>query len=252
MQESLVSGNECSGRRAPWRAALELHAEEATDSIKTPLGCDGRDGVADDLRLLFAASKAEPSTRHWGPAPRPHVRWCRCSLPSAVGTYHHKVWVPQIAMMQLNLLRMQHVLAGAHQARHNGFRHASICKHGVCVRQASLTAAGASTRRTGNSPQAQSALQALHADGLHYVLWGDADHEAPSMNLQNMANMVWLLVTLGMSPADNLRNMLWAAAECEVPSMSPQNVADTVWALATLAMPPKGSMCDPLLAGTGC
>jgi hypothetical protein len=71
---------------------------------------------------------------------------------------------------------------------------------------------------------------------------------APSMNPQEVANMVWALAALDVPPIGSLREALWAAAERVAPSMSPQNVANTVWALATLDVPSTGILCEALWA----
>jgi hypothetical protein len=86
----------------------------------------------------------------------------------------------------------------------------------------------------------------LLASRLRFVFLEAVELEAPSMNMQDVAQTVWALAKLNMPPAGSLRHHLWAAAEREAPSMHAQHVADMMWALAKINMPPAGSLCDAL------
>jgi hypothetical protein len=105
---------------------------------------------------------------------------------------------------------------------------------------------GASTQRTRNSSQAQSAPQALQAGRMRDVLVAVAERTAPSMTSQDETMTVWALAELGMPRASSLRDLLWATAEYVVPCMISQNVATMVWALAKLDMPPGSILCNTL------
>ncbi len=62
-----------------------------------------------------------------------------------------------------------------------------------------------------------------------------AGRVAPSMNPQDVANIIWGLATLGWQAGEGrMRDALEAAAGRVAPSMNPQEVANTIWGLATI------------------
>jgi hypothetical protein len=233
----------------------ELRAQEGLDSVLALLDSGGHDGGADDVRLLFAASKAVP--RHltlWARAS--HSRAFEQAVAAllepcarADAMYKKKVLVSQMAVMQP---RLQYTCHRFWQA---------LARHGTMALGAQETAntwhayatlasqpQGALMRKTGNSPRTQSVLQAPDADRLHDVLWAAAEQEAPRMNPQGVANTLWALAKLNMRPTGSLREVLWAAAERVAPSMNPQEVANTLLSLSKLDMPPTGSLHKVLWA----
>jgi hypothetical protein len=234
---------------------LETRVERVLDSMKALLSHGRHDGGADDVRLLFAASKAV--TRH-------SMLWARasCALNPAVAAlmdpcarsdamYKDNVLVSQMAVLQP---RLQYMCQTFWQA---------LARHGTTALDARGTAntfnayaklisqqQGAFMPRTGNSLRTQSVLQAPHGDRLHDVLCAAAEREAPRMNSQGVANTVGALAKLDMPPTGSLREALLKATERVVPSMNSQGVANTVGALAKLDMPPTGSLRKELLKAT--
>jgi hypothetical protein len=68
------------------------------------------------------------------------------------------------------------------------------------------------------------------------ALEGAAVRVAPSMNAQDVANIVWGLATLGWQAGEGpMRGALEGAAVRVAPTMKPQEVANIIWGLATLA-----------------
>ncbi len=58
---------------------------------------------------------------------------------------------------------------------------------------------------------------------------------APSMNAQDVANIIWGLATLGWQPAEGpMRGTMEAAVVRVAPSMKQQELANSIWGLATL------------------
>jgi hypothetical protein len=234
---------------------LVSHAEKAVDSIKTLLSHGGHDGGADDVRLLFAASKSVPRhSRLWASAL--HSRALEQAIAAllepcarADDNYKDRVLVSQMAGMQLKLQYMCHTFWKA------------FAKHGTKALRSRETAStlhayaklvsqqqGSVMRRTGNRPQTQLLLQAPYANRLCDALWVAAEREAPRMNPQDVANTMWAMAKLKMPLTGSLPDALGAAAEREARSMNPQNVANTVWAMATLNMQPTGNLRDALWA----
>jgi hypothetical protein len=232
---------------------LVSHAEKAVDSIKTLLSHGGHDGGADDVRLLFAASKSVPRhSRLWASAL--HSRALEQAIAAllepcarADDNYKDRVLVSQMAGMQLKLQYMCHTFWKA------------FAKHGTKALRSRETAStlhayaklvsqqqGSVMRRTGNRPQTQLLLQAPYANRLCDALWVAAEREAPRMNPQDVANTMWAMAKLNMPLTGSLPDALGAAAEREARSMNPQDVANTVWAMATLNMPPTGSLREAL------
>jgi hypothetical protein len=206
---------------------FESRAQDALDSIIGLLGCSRHDGGAADVRLLFATSKAVP--RHstlWARAlrSRAHV-----TAPTALmdpcardlGTYRKSMLACQTAMLQVNLQYTSDTFWEG-LARHGTktlIARASANTLYACAKLVTYHQL-ASTPQTGMSLQADSALQVLHTSRLRDVLLEAVEHEAPSMNSQEVANTVWALATLDMPPAGSLRDALWTAAERVASSMN--------------------------------
>ena len=73
---------------------------------------------------------------------------------------------------------------------------------------------------------------------MHFRSAGAAVRVAPSMNPQDVANIIWGLATLGWQAGDGaMRGALEGAAVRVAPSMKVQDVANIIWGLATLGWP---------------
>jgi hypothetical protein len=234
---------------------LESRAEKALDSIKALLSHGGHDGGAEDVRLLFAASKAVPRhSRLWASAL--HSRALEQAIAAllepcarADDNYKDRVLVSQMAGMQPKLQYMCHTFWQAlakHGTKALGARQTASTLHAYAKLVSQQQ--GSVMRRTGNRRQTQLLLQAPYANRLCDALWAAAKREARSMDPQNVANTLWALATLSMPPTGSLRDALWVAAERAARSMNPQNVANTMLAMATLNMPPTGSLREALWA----
>ena len=85
------------------------------------------------------------------------------------------------------------------------------------------------------------------------ALEGAAVRVAPSMKPQDVANIIWVLATLGWQPGEGpMRDALEGAAVRVAPSMNAQDVANALWALATLGWQANAEMaavCQQLIEG---
>jgi hypothetical protein len=164
------------------------------NSIKTLLGCGGHDNSADDVRLLFAASKAVPSSV-WAQA-LDAVGPC-LALTCVEASSH----CPPVRVMLVRITTGFWCLGWQCCSRSYSARATRSGRHspGTAQRerrqtrgrmhQPGPTAAGRLDATNRQQP-VQSVLQAPYADRLHHLLWAAAELEAPRMNPQNVANMV--------------------------------------------------------------
>jgi hypothetical protein len=196
---------------------LESRAKKALDSIKALLSHGGHDSGADDVRLLFAASKAGPRhSRLW--ASTLHSRALKKQAIAALlepcaradDNYKDRVLVSQMAGMQPKLQYTCHTFWQAlskHGTTALGARKTGTTLHAYAKLVSQQQ--GALMRRTGNRLQTQLLLQAPYTNCLRDALWVSAERAAPCTNPQNVANTLWAQATLGIPPTGSLRESLW-------------------------------------------
>jgi hypothetical protein len=235
----------------------ESRLDKALDSINTLLACGASDGSADDVHLLFAASKAVPRhSRLWAHALRtnalvPSISALldRCACEDS--TYRDKVLVSQMAILQPRLYCTcntfwQRLATDGMQAL--DARQAANTLYAYAKLNSQVKGAAMPTECVADILQDGSKLTVPFAHSLHDAFLAGIERTVQGMSAQNVANTLWALASLDMPPADRLRVELMAAAMRFLPTMKPQEVANTAWALATLVMLPVSSLRSALLA----
>ena len=78
--------------------------------------------------------------------------------------------------------------------------------------------------------------------GLLRAMQGRATAVAGEFDPQEVANTVWALAMMGVTPDEKLLRAMQGRATAVAGEFTPQNVANTVWALATMGVTPEAGL----------